>query len=149
MTFSPGYAPPGNPGPVVFFNISGTFNKVKLMGRGEALAFTGQDEMLLNVEWMCPGSTTELCYVWERGVNPPPPPPPPPPGTCSMYSTVTSKPAANSSTYSGTGGSSAVVLWASWPASSPWVTAVGATRFIGQKVRARACIDVCVCACVH
>jgi len=25
-------------------------------------------------------------------------------------------------------------LYASWPASSPWVTAVGATRFIGQKV---------------
>ena len=23
-------------------------------------------------------------------------------------------------------------LWASWPASSPYVTAVGATRFIGQ-----------------
>ena len=27
-------------------------------------------------------------------------------------------------------------LWPSWPASSPWVTAVGATRFIGQKVGA-------------
>ena len=26
------------------------------------------------------------------------------------------------------------VLWPSWPASSPWVTAVGATRFVGQKV---------------
>lgn len=28
-------------------------------------------------------------------------------------------------------------LWPSWPASSPWVTAVGATRFIGQKVGAQ------------
>ena len=27
-------------------------------------------------------------------------------------------------------------LWPSWPASSPWVTAVGSTRFIGQKVGA-------------
>ena len=27
-----------------------------------------------------------------------------------------------------------VQLWPSWPASSPWVTSVGATRFIGQKV---------------
>merc|ERR1719223_1145888 len=26
-----------------------------------------------------------------------------------------------------------VMLWPSWPASSPWVTAVGATRFQGQK----------------
>jgi len=26
------------------------------------------------------------------------------------------------------------VLYPSWPASSPWVTAVGATRFVGQKV---------------
>ena len=25
-------------------------------------------------------------------------------------------------------------LWPSWPASSPWVTAVGATRFVGQRV---------------
>ena len=27
-------------------------------------------------------------------------------------------------------------LWPSWPASSPWVTAIGATRFIGQRVGA-------------
>lgn len=26
-----------------------------------------------------------------------------------------------------------VILWPSWPASSPWVTAVGATRFVGNK----------------
>merc|ERR1711871_181286 len=25
-------------------------------------------------------------------------------------------------------------LWSSWPASSPWVTAVGATRFVGERV---------------
>jgi tripeptidyl-peptidase-1 len=28
----------------------------------------------------------------------------------------------------------AQTLWPSWPASSPWVTAVGATRFVNQKV---------------
>ena len=27
-------------------------------------------------------------------------------------------------------------LWPSWPASSPWVTAVGATRFAGQRIGA-------------
>jgi subtilase family serine protease len=41
---------------------------------------------------------------------------------------------ANKTTDSGFSAKKGVELWASWPASSPWVTAVGATRFVGQKV---------------
>ena len=41
---------------------------------------------------------------------------------------------ANKTTDSGFSAKKSVELWASWPASSPWVTAVGATRFVGQKV---------------
>jgi hypothetical protein len=58
-------------------------------------------------------------------------------GNCTIFSKVTGT-AAQPGT---TAGGSAVappapppVLWPSWPASSPWITAVGATRFVGQKV---------------
>ena len=56
--------------------------------------------------------------------------------TCTLYSTVTGHSIASQTTTTGTfrGDMPAPALWASWPASSPWVTAVGATRFIGQKV---------------
>lgn len=52
---------------------------------------------------------------------------------CMIYSKVTGK-NVNSSCTSGTQGASKVTLYPSWPASSPWVTAVGATRFIDQTV---------------
>jgi len=64
------------------------------------------------------------------GVNPLPPPPA---GNCTLYSAaektatvpgaISSGPAINPVRFQ---------LWPSWPASSPWVTAVGATRFINQ-----------------
>ena len=55
---------------------------------------------------------------------------------CILFSSVTGHKLANRQTISGTyrGDAPAPALWASWPASSPWVTAVGATRFIGQEV---------------
>ena len=55
---------------------------------------------------------------------------------CTLYKTVTSHISANKSTESGfaTTAPAMPVLWPSWPASSPYVTAVGATRFQGHKV---------------
>lgn len=49
---------------------------------------------------------------------------------CTTYSAVT----GNVSAPGSISGHPAVTLWPSWPASSPWVTSVGATRFDGQKV---------------
>ncbi len=54
-------------------------------------------------------------------------------GDCYIFSSVNgTKPAKGS--ISGKKTKSQVVLWPSWPASSPWITAVGATRFVGQQV---------------
>ena len=54
---------------------------------------------------------------------------------CTIYKTVTGHTTTNETTTTGvTEKPKTIALWASWPASSPWVTAVGATRFIGQKV---------------
>ena len=53
---------------------------------------------------------------------------------CTVFSKVTGKKTSSGQTSSSPGGKTPVVLWPSWPASSPWVTAVGATRFVGQKV---------------
>jgi subtilase family serine protease len=52
-------------------------------------------------------------------------------GTCTWYSAVTGTVLAPGSM---SGGTAIGTLWPSWPASSPWVTSVGATRFAGQKV---------------
>ena len=65
------------------------------------------------------------------------PPPPPPPGKCTVYSSVTTT--GKSSNPNVTSGGDAIskssmVFYPSWPASSPWVTAVGATRFVNQTV---------------
>lgn len=135
LTFSGAYSA-GNPGPVSLYNVSGRFGAITLHARAEAIDFPGQPAELAVFEWNCPGSKmpNNLCYIWEHGPNPPPPPPPPPPGTCTIFSTVESKMPANSTTESGFAKKTSVTLWASWPASSPWVTAVGATRFEGQKV---------------
>jgi hypothetical protein len=53
-------------------------------------------------------------------------------GKCTLYETIDGRPAADNNTQSGiqTG---PIELWASWPATSPWVTSVGGTRFAGQK----------------
>jgi len=65
------------------------------------------------------------------------PPPPPPMGNCTLYTNVTSVgPAATPGTVSGGSAisNSTVELFPSWPASSPWVTAVGATRFLNHTI---------------
>ena len=51
---------------------------------------------------------------------------------CTLFSEVTGKKPSDGSVSGGTSAAK-VQLWPSWPASSPWVTAVGATRFVGQK----------------
>ena len=56
------------------------------------------------------------------------------PGTCIMFSAVTGTEPAPGKTSVSLWPTQPAVLWPSWPASSPWVTAVGATRFVGQKV---------------
>lgn len=56
-------------------------------------------------------------------------------GKCTIYSSVTGHKASKRAT-SGKTGTPRPELWPSWPASSPWVTAVGATRFVGQTVGA-------------
>ena len=67
----------------------------------------------------------------------PNPGPPPPNGNCTVFRTVvSSSPSADPKAVSG---GPAVTpfsfrLYPSWPASSPWVTAVGATRFVNQTV---------------
>ncbi len=54
-------------------------------------------------------------------------------GNCSFFKEVTGT-SSQKGSISGGQQSGNVVLWPSWPASSPWVTAVGATRFVGQQV---------------
>jgi subtilase family serine protease len=60
---------------------------------------------------------------------------PPPPasgcGRCTLYSKISGRPAAANTTQSFVQ-SGRVQLWASWPASSPFVTAVGGTQFADQ-----------------
>jgi len=53
------------------------------------------------------------------------------PGSCTWYSAINGTVSAPGFT---SGGSAFGILYPSWPASSPWVTAVGATRFAGAKV---------------
>jgi subtilase family serine protease len=58
-------------------------------------------------------------------------------GTCTIYSSIEShtKVAGSNATSGGVPitGPPHESLWPSWPASSPWVTAVGATRFTNQQ----------------
>jgi len=70
---------------------------------------------------------------WFPG-NAPYTPPSPPPGLCTIYKTVKSEIKANSSTFSAFFKKQNAALHPSWPASSPWVTSVGATRFINNDV---------------
>ena len=60
-------------------------------------------------------------------------------GKCVLYSDVKSTGSVKTFMTAGTipdGPGSLPEFWPSWPASSPWVTAVGATRFIDQTVKA-------------
>ncbi len=54
-------------------------------------------------------------------------------GTCTLYSTVTGT-TPTTGIDSGTVTPGAIKLWPAWPASSPYVTSVGATRFVDQTV---------------
>jgi hypothetical protein len=54
-------------------------------------------------------------------------------GKCTIYSKVTGK-KNNSRATSAVVSHLGLELYPSWPASSPWVTAVGSTRFVDQKV---------------
>ena len=124
------FGPAGKPQkgmPEVFRNVTATFGGTDLTGRAIFVAFPGEPVQCVNIEWRSDGGES----IWEKGPNPPPPPPP---GKCTLYSTVNSHTAANETTFSGFAAGAEIVLWPSWPASSPWVTAVGATRFIGQTV---------------
>ena len=59
----------------------------------------------------------------------------PSPGThtCTVYSNVTGHKSVSGKISSvAVAPAGPVTLWPSWPASSPWVTSVGATRFVGQ-----------------
>jgi len=58
-------------------------------------------------------------------------------GQCQIFSAVTGKTTSKNVTSGGIylfPGPKIPTLYPSWPASSPWVTAVGATRFVDQKV---------------
>jgi len=54
-------------------------------------------------------------------------------GKCNTYSKITGK-QPNSRASSAVLAGAGATLFPSWPASSPWVTSVGATRFVDQKV---------------
>lgn len=76
------------------------------------------------------GNVTAANYTSQIGK-----PPSHPVGKCQAWSSITGtahQPLSVSSKVDQPNAS--VVLWPSWPASSPWVTSVGATRFIDQKV---------------
>ena len=96
--------------------------------------FFAAAKKMVEVIWSPPSAPGALLAGEMPGRNPPPPPPQ---GNCTIYSTVTSTvPSKDPKAVSG--GSAlvpaSVELWPSWPASSPWVTAVGATRFLNQTV---------------
>eukprot|EP00756_Hemistasia_phaeocysticola_P067191 Hpha_TRINITY_DN9783_c0_g1::TRINITY_DN9783_c0_g1_i2::g.10297::m.10297/K01279/TPP1, CLN2; tripeptidyl-peptidase I len=122
-------------GDSISFNISGIFSGQNFNGKAAFFAYSGGSPLCLNLLFATSHAGTIVFYYFFPGANPAPPPPPPPPGVCTIYSNVTTTTKANSSTTSGILADE-VLLWPAWPASSPWVTAVGATRFVGQKVGA-------------
>ena len=121
------FGPQTKPGLPIFRSVTGTFGGKDISGQAVfEHPHPGQPVACVVIEWHAEGGES----IWEQGPNPPLPPPP---GKCVLYKTVDSKPSANSTTFSGFATKQKVALWPSWPASSPWITAVGATRFIDQK----------------
>jgi subtilase family serine protease len=55
-------------------------------------------------------------------------------GNCTIFSKVTGTETKSGATSGGNSGPTKVQLWPSWPASSPYITSVGATRFVNQEV---------------
>lgn len=90
---------------------------------------------MTSLSWYSDAAMSQLVGTWWPGDLSPTRAPF---GTCTYYRGGTRTPAANATTTV-----SAFLppreparLWPSWPASSPWVTAVGATTFAGAKVGA-------------
>ena len=113
--------------------VNTTVGGTKYHGNSDFLDENGK-ELCFVIELMAEGKNGAPGeqVIMEHGPNPPPPPPP---GICTIYKTVEQKTQANETTFSGFKKKAPLpVLWPSWPASSPWVTSVGATRFVGQKV---------------
>ena len=54
-------------------------------------------------------------------------------GKCSTFSTVSGRHEKKGVVSSDGSAPKSIKLWPSWPASSSWITAVGATRFVDQK----------------
>ena len=109
---------------------------------GKTETFTGHATFFTKPLYKClsiifekiEGDVRHAIASLELGPNPPPPPPQ---GNCTLYKSISGvEPAADNRTVSGGPGftNASVVLYPSWPASSPWVTAVGATRFLNQTV---------------
>ena len=115
-------------------DVSGTFKGTLFTGQAQLdvhhTPFGNYADLLKQIKWSASGHNDWTAYWVEGG----PPPPPPAHGQCTLYKTVASNTTANSTTFSAIGKPPTVALWPSWPASSPWVTAVGATTFIGQHV---------------
>jgi hypothetical protein len=133
--FGPGYRP-SKGSTERYYNTSLTPKGKEISGRAVFFQMsTGQHECI-EIVWYKDAAHLEEVGFWSRGPNPPPPPPS---GSCTVWKTVSAHgKAANPSTVSGgpvikPAGATAP-LWPSWPASSPWVTAVGATRFVGQQI---------------
>ncbi|CAK0887370.1 unnamed protein product [Prorocentrum cordatum] len=61
---------------------------------------------------------------------------PPARGQCLLFEEVSGTEPAKGSASGGAVSPVPPKMWPSWPASSPWVTAVGATRFVQQDVSA-------------
>jgi hypothetical protein len=116
---------------VIQLNVSQTFGKTTFTGLAVFIAEAGVLHECVNFQFE--SAARHLQFLMERGPNPPPPPPR---GSCVVYSEVTKTgPPAVAGVVSGgpdVGPGKPPQLWPSWPASSPWVTAVGATRFVAQ-----------------
>ena len=116
---------------VIQLNVSQTFGKTTFTGIAMFVAEAGVLHECVNFQFR--SVENHLQFLMERGPNPPPPPPR---GSCVVYSEVTKTgPPATAGVVSGgpdVGPGKPPQLWPSWPASSPWVTAVGATRFVDQ-----------------
>jgi hypothetical protein len=135
MTFSAPYHLPGPSGQfTVFSNITLSIRsgEKQYSGRAQFLFQPGSPLFCIGIQYY--KRTLVMIALLNKGPNPPPPKPR---GNCTVYRSVTStRPAADNSTTSGGAAlvKASYVFYPSWPASSPWVTAVGATRFVGQKV---------------
>eukprot|EP00316_Scyphosphaera_apsteinii_P011229 CAMPEP_0119307148 /NCGR_PEP_ID=MMETSP1333-20130426/7721_1 /TAXON_ID=418940 /ORGANISM="Scyphosphaera apsteinii, Strain RCC1455" /LENGTH=758 /DNA_ID=CAMNT_0007310623 /DNA_START=26 /DNA_END=2302 /DNA_ORIENTATION=+ len=146
-------------GNVALRNVNGTISDTTIMFGAEWTPSKGSPQRLRNISMVASGPKNEtlngkavfivypdsiMCVELEFItssrtyatilVSGPNLPPPPPPGKCTIYSMVA---AVGPSSDPHTRTEAKIrkpSLFPSWPASSPWVTAVGATRFIGQVV---------------